>query len=231
MKFKATANTGGDRGTTITFRTTDGKKEYTSQATLTQKGAIVNATMAEFLAAEVGDTQYRLTGVITSIASATYGNLYLKDFSGEAYVYGIADYQNKGLKVGDIITIVGKRAAYAGSPQVGSSVLENAIPVTSATIDEVLAKPDSTTDYYMITGEITSITGVDYGNLYLKDGDSEIYVYGCYPGYGATGNFRQGLIADKGLKVGDTLTVIATKGSYGGTAQLTSFYFSHESAQ
>ena len=231
VKFQAAANTGGDRGTTITFYTTDGKKEYTTQATLTQKGAIVGATVAEFLAAEVGDTQYRLTGVITNIASAIYGNLYLKDFSGEAYVYGIADFQNKGLKEGDIITIVGKRAAYAGAPQVGGSVLENVIPVTAATIAEVLTKPDSTTDYFMITGEITEITGVDYGNLYLKDADSEIYVYGCYPGYGATGTFRQGLIADKGIKVGDTLTVIATKGSFGGTPQLTSFYFSHISAE
>jgi hypothetical protein len=231
VKFQAAANTGGDRNTTITFRTTDGKKEYTTQTSLTQKGAIVAATVAEFIAAAVGDTQYRLTGVITSIAHATYGNLYLKDFSGEVYVYGIADFPTKGLKVGDIITIVGKRAAYAGTPQVGGAVLESVIPVTAITIAEVLTKPDSTTDYFMVTGEITEITGVDYGNLYLKDGDSEIYVYGCYPGYGATGNYRQGLIAEKGIKVGDTLTVIATKGSYAGTAQLTSFYFSHISAE
>ena len=232
VKFQAAANTGGDRSTTITFHTTDGKKDYTTQASLTQKGAIVRATMAEFLAAEVGDTQYRLTGVITNIAHATYGNLYLKDFSGEVYVYGIADFQNKGLKEGDIITIVGKRAAYAGSPQVGGSVLESVIPVTAITIAEALNKPDSNTDYFMITGEIKEITGVDYGNLYLKDGNSEIYVYGCYPGYGATGNFRQGLIADKGIKVGDKLTVIATKGSYNGVVQLTNgIYFSHESAE
>lgn len=232
VKFKAAANTGGDRSTTITFHTTDGDKDYTTQATLSQKGAIVKATVAEFLAAEVGDTQYRLTGVITSIAHATYGNLYLRDFSGEAYVYGIQDFQNKGLKVGDIITIVGKRAAYNGNPQVGGAVLESVIPVTAATIAEVLTKPDSSTDYYMVTGEITSITNADYGNLYLKEGDSEIYVYGCYPGYGATGDFRKGLIADKGIKVGDKLTVIATKGSYQGNIQLPNgIYFSHESAE
>jgi len=230
VKFKAAANTGGDRNTTITFRTTDGKKEYTTEAKLSQKGAIVAATIAEFLAAEVGDTQYRLTGVIMSIAHATYGNLYIKDFSGEAYVYGIVDFASKGLKVGDIITIVGKRAAYAGAPQVGGSVLERVIPVTPITIAEALTKPDSTTDYFMISGEITSIANEAFGNLYLKDGESEIYVYGCYPGYGATGNDRQGLIAEKGIKVGDKLTVIATKGSYAGTVQLTNgIYFSHES--
>jgi len=38
------------------------------------------------------------------------------------------------------------------------------------------------------------------------------------------------LIADKGIKVGDKLTVIATKGSYNGVVQLTNgIYFSHES--
>ncbi|HNP91630.1 BACON domain-containing protein [Macellibacteroides fermentans] len=232
VKFKAAANTGGDRGTTLTFHTTDGSKDYSAQTMLSQKGAIVKATIAAFIAAPVGDTQYRLTGVITSISNTTYGNLYLRDFSGETYVYGIKDFTQKGLKVGDIITIVGKRAEYKGTPQVGSAVLESAIPVTSATIAEVLTKPDNTSNYFMVTGTITSIANADYGNLYLKDGESEIYVYGCYPGYGATGNDRKGLLAAKGIKVGDTLTVIAPKGSYNGVAQLAnSFYFSHVSAE
>ncbi len=232
VKFKAAANTGGDRGTTLTFRTTDGSKEYSTETTLSQKGAIVKASVAEFIAAAVGDTQYRLTGVITSIANATYGNLYIRDFSGETYVYGIKDFTTKGLKVGDIITIVGKRAEYKGTPQVASAVLESVIPVTAATIAEVLTKPDSSQDYYMVTGEITSIADAVYGNLYLKDGGSEIYLYGCYPGYGATGDARKNLLATKGIKVGDTLTVIATKSSYSGAAQLANgFYFSHVSAE
>ena len=232
MKFKAAANTGGDRGTTLTFSTTDGSKNYSSQTALSQKGAILKATIAEFNAASVGDTQYRLTGVITSISSATYGNLYLKDFSGETYVYGIKDFAQKGLKVGDIITIVGKHAEYKGTPQVSGAILESSISVTTATIADVLTKPDNTSTYYMVTGEITSITSADYGNLYLKSGDSEIYVYGCYPGYGATGNDRKGLLAAKGIKVGDTLTVIGTKGSYNGLNELMNgIYISHVSAQ
>jgi len=232
VKFNAAANTGGDRGTTITFHTTDGTKDYTSQTAITQKGAIVKATVAEFIAAEVSTIPYRLTGVITSITNATSGRLYLSDFSGEIYVYGIQDFSTKGLKVGDIITIVGKRAAYNGTPQVGSAVLETSVPVTPATIAEVLTKPDDANTYFMVTGVITSIANADYGNLYLKEGDSEIYVYGCYPGYGATGDARKFLIANKGIKVGDTLTVIAPKGSYNGVNQLrNSIYFSHVSSK
>ena len=236
VKFNATANEGGDRETTLTFRTTSEGKNYSTETTLTQKGAIVEVSIAEFLAAEVGNTQYRLTGVITDIANTKYGNLYLRDFSGETYVYGIADFESKGLKEGDIITIIGKRAAYKDAPQVGGAVLESVIPVTVATIAEVLTKPDSSQDYFMVTGEITSIANDVYGNVYLKDGESEIYVYGVYPGYGATGDFRRNLLADKDIKVGDMLTVIATKTTYTdkngvSTIQLANgIYFSHESA-
>ncbi len=232
VKFKAEANTGGDRETTLTFKTTDGSKIYSAQTALSQTGAIIDATIAEFLAAEVGNTQYRLSGVITSITNTTYGNLYLRDFSGETYVYGIEDFADKGLKEGDIITIVGKRAEYKGTPQVGSAVLESSIPVTTATIAEVLTKPDDPNTYFMVTGEITSITSDTYGNLYLKDDSGEIYAYGCYPGWGATGDDRKYLLADKGIKVGDTLTMIAAKGSYNGSPQLShGFYFSHVSAE
>ena len=92
-------------------------------------------------------------------------------------------------------------------------------------------KPDSSQDYYMVTGEITAIDNATYGNVYLKDGESEILVYGVYPGYGATGDFRKNLLADKDIKVGDMLTVIAPKSSYNGVPQLANgIYFSHESA-
>jgi len=232
VKFKAAANTGGDRTTKLTFKTTDGSKSYSTETVLNQKGAIIKASIAEFNAAPVSDTQYRLSGIITSIPDATSGKLYMSDFSGETYVYKITDFAKKGLKVGDIITIVGKRAAYNGTPQVAGAVLESSIPVTTATIADVLTKADDTTKYFMITGEITSIANAIYGNLYLKAGDSEIYVYGCYPGYGATGDFRKNLLATKGIKVGDKLTVIGTKSSYNAVPQLANgIYFSHESAQ
>jgi hypothetical protein len=57
-------------------------------------------------------------------------------------------------------------------------------------------------------------------------------MYGCLPGYGATGDARKNLLADKGIKVGDTITVIATRSEHNGTPQLANgFYFSHESAE
>lgn len=229
VKFQAAANSGGDRSTTITFRTTDGSKGSSVPVTLAQKGAIVKATIAEFLAAEVGNTQYRLSGVITKVDEKYNNNLYLRDFSGETYAYRL-DLQGKECKVGDIITIVGKRGYY-NAPQVVSGILESVIPVTEASIADVLTKPVDNQIYFMITGLITEIQNDVYGNIVLKEGDSEILMYGCHPGYGATGDARKNVLADKGIKVDDTITVIATRGEHNGTPQLANgFYFSHESA-
>lgn len=233
VKFKAVANIGGDRSATITFSTTDGSKASSTSATVSQKGAIKNVSVAVFIAAPVDVNQsYRLSGIISKIDDATSGKIYLKDFSGETYVFKVTDFASKGVKVNDIITIVGKRGAYNGTPQVNGAVLESSKSVTTATIAEVLTKADDPNTYFMVTGVIKSIANAIYGNLTIQDGDSEIYVYGCYPGYGATGNDRKDLIAAKGLKVGDTLTVIAPKGSFNGVAQLAnSFYFNHVSAE
>lgn len=234
ITFRAAPNEGGDRETTITFTTTDGKNEYTAQTTISQKGAIVEASVADFLAAEVGNTQYRVTGVITSVANASYGNVYIRDWSGEAYVYGIGakgDFEAAGLKVGDIVTLVGKRAAYKDAPQMGGAQLEKSISVEEVSIADFLAKPDSKDVYCMVTGTVDEIANDTYGNLYLSDGDNRLYVYGCYPGWGATGDNRKGFLGTAGIAVGTKLTMIGYKDTYNGTIELCGgVYFSHESA-
>jgi hypothetical protein len=232
VTFYAKANEGGDRETTVVFKTTDGSKEYTSQATIKQKGAIVECSIADFLAAAVGNTQYRLTGVITKVAGAAYGNVYIKDYSGEAYVYGIGakgDFEAKGLKVGDVVTLVGKRGEYKGTAQMTGGQLEKSISVTEVSIADFLAKEDNANVYYMVSGTIDEIANDTYGNLYITDGTNRLYVYGCYPGWGATGDARKGAIATYGIAVGDKLTVIGPKSTYKGTPQVNGgVYFSHE---
>ena len=235
VTFYAKANEGGDRETTVTFKTTDGSKEYTSQATIKQKGAIVECSIADFLAAAVGNTQYRLTGVITKVAKAEYGNIYIKDYSGETYVYGVGskgDFEKLGLKVGDIVTLVGKRGEYKGTAQMTGAQYEAHKAVTAVTIDEFLAKEDNPNVYYMVSGTVDEIANDTYGNLYLKDGASRLYVYGTYPGWGATGDARKGTIAAQGIAVGDKLTVIGVKSTYKGTPQVNGgIFYSLEKAE
>ena len=231
VTFRAQPNVGGDRNATITFKTTDGKKEYTSQATIYQTGAIIECSIADFLAAPVGDTQYRLTGVITSVAKAEYGNIYIRDFSGETYVYGVGakgEFEALGLEAGDVITLVGKRGEYKESPQMTGAVYESSIKVKPVTLSEFLAAEPAADVYYRIGGYIDEIANDQYGNLYLNDGTERVYVYGCYPGWGATGDARKGLIGALGIEVGDYLEVIGVRAEYKGTPQLSNgVFFSH----
>ena len=235
VTFRAAENAGGDRSTTITFKTTQSGKEYTSEVALSQKGAIVAATCAEFLAAPVGDTQYRIQAVIQKVANTSYGNVYLRDYTNqEVYVYGIGskgDFQSLGLKVGDVVTLVGKRGEFSGAAQMTGAQVEDIISVKECTVSEFIALPDSKTDYYMVTGDITSIANATYGNLYLSDGTSEVYAYGCYPGWGASGEARKNWLETAGIAVGDKLTMIGYKDTFGGTIELCGgIYFSHTSA-
>ena len=223
VTFHANANAGGDRSTTVVFKTTDDNGvEYTAQATIYQKGSIVAATVAEFLAAPVGDTQYRITGVISRVANPTYGNVYIRDWSGETYVYGIGakgDFEAAGLKAGDVVTLVGKRGEYKGSAQMTGAQLEEVISVTDISIADFLQKPDDKGVWYRVTGTISSLLGSngkenDYGNLYITDGTHELYVYGTYPGWGATGDARKFFIAENDIEVGDQITIIGYKDTY-----------------
>lgn len=87
-------------------------------------GDVQKVTVAQFLAAAEDDTVYELTGEITSVANTTWGNFYLKDETGEVYIYGLCSpdgaqkyWTESGVKVGDIITIQTIRTSYNGVAQ------------------------------------------------------------------------------------------------------------------
>lgn len=85
------------------------------------------ATVEEFLAAAEDDTWYELTGTIENLVNTTYGNFDLTDATGTVYVYGLTktkvasndkSFASIGLKEGDVVTLIGKRASYKGTAQV-----------------------------------------------------------------------------------------------------------------
>lgn len=229
VTFSAAANDGGDRQATVVFKTTDGTKEYSTQQTIVQKGAIIDASVADFLAAESGSsTPFRLTGVITrDYPSDKSGeSFYIKDWSGEVLVYKTDNFVESALQVGDVVSVVGKRGDYKGAAQMVSGHVETIVAlVEEVSIADFLTKADSKDNYYMVTGKISSLKDDkgkdnDYGNMYITDGTNTVYVYGCYPGWGATGDARKGLVKDNNLEVGDEITIIATKSSYNDVPQL-----------
>ena len=235
VTFHALANEGGDRETTVTFKTTDGKKDYTSQVVITQKGAIVAVSVADFKKAAEDGTMYRLTGVITSLyESDKQGKSFtIADYSGSVLIYRAEGFIESGAKVGDVVTVVGKRTSYKETPQMGTCTFEELThAVTKVTIAEFLSKEDNPNVYYMVTGTLDEIANPTYGNVYLKDGDDRLYVYGCYPGWGATGDARKYCLENEEIEVGDKLTVIGVKSTYNGSPQVANgIYFSHEKAE
>ena len=213
--FKAAPNTGGDRNTTVIFKTTDGKKEYSSQMTIAQKGAIVPLTVAEFNAKEVGDAQYRLTGLVTKVDDAAAGKYYISDYTGQVYVYKASGE----VSLNDVVTIVGKHAEFKGTPQVGSGKLEevcaSAEPISLADFN---AAADDNDKLYVLTGKIVEIVNDKYGNVYIEDENGEkVYLYGVYGDW--TGENKQYFIKDNGIAVGDTITVVTIKTSHNDAPQ------------
>ena len=208
--FKAAPNTGGDRNTTVIFKTTDGKKEYSSQMTIAQKGAIVPLTVAEFNAKEVGDAQYRLTGLVTKVDDAAAGKYYISDYTGQVYVYKASGE----VALNDVVTIVGKHAEFKGTPQVGSGKLEevcaSAEPISLADFN---AAADDNDKLYVLTGKIVEIVNDKYGNVYIEDENGEkVYLYGVYGDW--TGENKQYFLKDNAIAVGDTITVVTIKTSH-----------------
>ena len=116
---------------TATFTLTANGAEAT--VTLTQLGAgsdeIQTITVAELLNKSVNaNVWYKLTGTIKNIASTSYGNFDLVDETGTIYVYGLTETQvakndqsfsKLGLKENDIVTLIGTRAVYNETAQVG----------------------------------------------------------------------------------------------------------------
>ena len=240
VSFNIAENAGGDRSSELSFKTTKGGKTYTAVTSFSQKGAIIEATAAEINAAVDGDTQYRITGYVSKVANTKYGNLYIKDYSGEVFVYGTNDFATSGIEEGDIITVVGpKTTSPSSAPQMKNVTLEKRIDVQDIDLAGFKALEDNKEAWYRISGTVAKSTEDNtkwdletYGNFALTDGTTEVYVYGVVPGWGGT----KGQFGTLGVKEGDKLTIVCHKASYtkndytlhqAGSA----FYVSHETPE
>ncbi|MBQ3130847.1 MAG: BACON domain-containing protein [Bacteroidaceae bacterium] len=226
--FNIAPNDGSAREGSISFFANEGEP---IPYTFTQAGGIADVTVAQFLAAEVDDAkQYRIVGHVTGFNNYN-NNFYVKDYTGEVYAYYV-NTQGQTLAIGDFVTVVGKRSEYKGTPQMPKgTLLEKYTATPEVSVAEFLTKEDATDVYYKLTGTITNIANPTYGNLTLQDANGDdVYVYGILPGYGATGDAKKGMVEAKGLKVGDTITIVGNKASYKGSPQVgNAVYMSHTS--
>ena len=248
ISFSAGANAGGLREATISFASSKGDVSSTVTTAVKQEGSIVDISVADFKTKEDGPALYRLTGKIKSIVKEEYGNIYLEDATGEIYIYGLTatavekndkSFASLGLKVGDIVTLVGTKSSYKGEPQAGynnvPSYYVSHTSYTEASVADFLAA--STGDaYYKLTGTVTNLQNGTYNNseVYgnfdlVDDAGSSVYVYGLTKAPVAKNDKS---FASLGLKDGDKVTIIGKRAEYNGTAQVggPAYYISHESA-
>jgi RPA family protein len=236
VAFAAQPNEGGDREAVISMTSATSSASSTIQVTVAQVGAIIDATVAEFIAAAEDATQYRISGIISRDTGSDYGNIYIKDATGEIYIYGVLDaegktkqWNNMGINEGDIITVITPRRSYKGTPQGVNATVDAHIPVVEATVAAFLAAAEDNT-YYRLVGTAGDLSGAGkYGNFNISDETGEVYIYGLLSGWGGAKGQFETLVAETGLKTGDLLTIVGKRTSYKGTPQVGSgFYVDHE---
>lgn len=211
-------------------------KEYTVTITQAAAGAseLEVLTVEEFLAKPEGDTYYQLTGTVANISNTYFGNFDLIDETGSVYVYGLVSsegaadgtFESLGLKEGDVVTIAGRRASHNGSAQVGDayyiSHVEGQLPeIKNVSVTEFLSSPVSELQKYRLTGRIDNIVNTSYGNFDLVDETGTVYVYGLKANESASNKS----FSELGLKEGDVVTLVGTRGEHNGDPQVANAYY------
>ena len=226
VTFKAQPNDGGDRSTTLVFKTTDGKKDYSTEVAISQKGAVVAVTCQDFNSKEDGEAQYKVRGIVTNIANTKYGNLYINDGTGEVYVYGITDWANYSstLKVGDEVELQSVKTSHKGAAQMKNAIVNELVAHDVLTVESFLATEESKTAYYVLSGTVVAsapegskVDLATYGNFTLKDETGEVYVYGVLNNMLEKKSKQFGTL---GVKEGDKITILGYHTSYKGVCQV-----------
>ena len=144
------------------------KAQFLSFTEATTPVEILNATVAEFIAAEKSVTKkYRVSGTITEIQNPTYGNLKLKDDTGEVLIFGVkkdkdaanTSFSELGAEVGDKLTVVGFRDEYNGTIEMTSGYCEKlekdtTTPRLSVSTTALTAKAGDTSASFDVKGNV-----------------------------------------------------------------------------
>ena len=92
--------------------------------------------------------------------------------------------------------------------------------IKKVSIAEFRKLKDSETDWYRLTGEVVSISKMEFGDLYLLDDTGYVYVYGLAP---EKGGVKEDF-AKAGVKAGDRITIVANKKTYSGIIETDQAY-------
>lgn len=192
------------------------------------------------------DEKYYVTGVITSVYSEQYGNMYIEDENGNRLtIYGTysadGELRYDAMEVkpvkGDTVTIYGRVGQYNGTAQIKNGWIVDHVPGegddeeevpdpeadSTLTIEQAIALGASkdhnnyTSNKYYVTGVITEVYNEQYGNMKITDDNGNILtIYGTYS---ADGELRYDALEVKPV-AGDTVTIYGIVGQYNDVAQV-----------
>ena len=134
-----------------------------------------------------------------------------KQAAGTIYVLKVTNANNDQICK---INIWKKGTSESGSDTPGSDP-QTSDEVKTVTIAEFNAAAESNDVWYQLTGTVKNLKdGDQYGNFDLEDETGSVYVYGVLSEKGGEKKKFQELVAAKGIKNGDKLTIIGNRGSY-----------------
>ncbi len=98
--------------------------------------------------------------------------------------------------------------------------------IAAITVDEFLKKEVGSA-LYKLTGRVDKLANTTYGNFNITDATGTVYVYGLTATQVASNDKS---FASLGIKEGDIVTLIGTRGEHNGTIQVAgpAYYVSHE---
>lgn len=240
VTFNALENNRAYRATQVEFMTVKGSNPNYTHLTMEQESAVLEATAAEIAASEDCRQDYRLTGYVASILNTVYGNMYVKDYSGEIYIYGTYDLEGNRfdafadpIREGDVITIEGVKDSYNGVPQMEEVKLVDHKHVKDLSVNEFLDAPVDNTVFYRLTGTVRNLreaaNGIPdpYGKFDLiDDAGHSVYVHGLLTGWGGPSNEFLSL----GIYEEDVVTIVGQRSQCDGIPCVEgAFYIVHDS--
>ena len=207
--------------------TAEGASAVTLTLTQATAAAPTEVTVAGFVAAEENATKkYRVQGVVKSVSvNSTYhnANITIAGVTGEeVYLYRAVAAEGNidelaDLKEGAVVTVVGIRSSYNGTPQMASGgVVEKVVSYPAMTVSEFYAAEEGEA-IYAVTGEIVEVKDLSesYNNvgIVVKEGETQILLYRAK-------SFDITNVVDLNLEVGGIVTVAGKRSSYKETPQM-----------
>lgn len=254
VEITADKNTGdATRTATVTFTNSTAYFTVSVTQTKAEEGGgdtpgtekeIVDATVAEFLAADPEDESklYRLTGTVADLGVVSLMSFTLVDgddevqvptlaVSAESQEDAIAEY---GIMNGDKVTLVGVRGELGGQPAVTDAYYESHeqggdVPQEpqEVSIQEFIDAPESDVRLYQLTGTIDKLEdlGTMHSFMLADEGNVSVQVWGLDESAEKDSDAFDWI----DLEQGDKVTLVGKRGSFDGTPQVhDAYYVSHE---